>query len=764
MALTTAEKRKQLEALLRARILTQAEFDARVKALEAQAVTAPPLTQNSLRADDRRSPLTTRKSPDAFFKAPYRFVPYDKDMLLFAEPEALAPIDAPKVNGLCAEIVVRWKAEGPLLMGKENEGLVTPMRWSDGGFFIPGATLRGAIRSVCEIIGGGRLAKAHVNLEQAFALRDFTHKAYSNSAEDVAIDAKFPLADLSKVKAGWLKLAPGKAPSAKGVDDAMLKADFEIEPAKAWYRVEAAEIWSAERPQGRARDAMEFTKLSMIDKYAALGLTRRSGGEVAPATYASKRKFQHVGGGGNSAVAGGENLVRPDKAGTIEGCYAFSGKSPSGKRYEYVIDACPDGGSRSIKAELWERFVRSHSQAVKNKLKPDGAWKDIPAMFRADPDLRLPVFYVGDLDDQQPESFAFGVTRLFKAPHTRTLKQVLKESGVSDPVDLEGGAPKVLLKELDMIDALFGYVYEDEASKTGQAKTAPRDVARKGRVAFSPAELVVGNAQVSETIETVMMGPRPSFAPFYLKGNYKDYSAPDGEALTIAGRKRYPVRQPPEVGAQAAFQSVRTRLKDQIEAIKRMNPRGEGPKPDVVTRLQFLLPAAQSGALVFESRIRLFNVTPVELGLVIDAVTLGGKDGLRHAIGRAKPFGAGQMQAEIRKLAVERNIEIGVVNEDGKQAEARMADWTDYREKAFAGRGEAARAYAEMRQVFEACCDPAIGARLDRDKLLDYLRLREQPAGANRPENPYQRLRDWVKPMKNAGMPTAGKGPLLKIG
>jgi CRISPR-associated protein (TIGR03986 family) len=756
MSLTLTQRQNQLKALLNANAITQAEYDRRMAALAQAPAPAAPV-QTGYGGNQPQQQRYTARRPDAseFVRAPYRFVPYDGEALVPAEPEsATGNIHEPKAEGLSAEIVVQWEAEGPLLVGQEGaDGIVTPMRWAQepAGFFIPGSTLRGAIRSVAEIIGCGRLAKAHVNLSQSFALRDFTHKAYSNSREDIgAQDGQFPLADMRKLKAGWLRLKdPNKVPS-RDKDDAMLGGRFEIVSAPGWHRIEVEDIWRLERPRGNARDAKDFTKQTMVQKYSAMGLTRRVNGKEVPSTDTQTREFK--------VVSQQDRIVAPQKGGPIKGHYAFSGKSPSGKKYEYIIEAMK-GGEKALAVEInepiWQRFVRAHSQAVKEKLKPDGAWKDIPAMFRADPDLKLPVFYVGNLETQPEDSFAFGITRLFKVPHSRTLEQVLTASGAADPVQGPFGAKWVDPRQLDIVDALFGFVYEGKEKGADWAQS-PSDVARKGRVAFSAAALVKGRPQITQPVETVMMAPRPSFAPFYLKGTFKDYSAPKDETLTIAGRKRYPVRQAPGVSAQAAFQSVKARLTGQIDAIKAMNPRGEGPGKDVTTRLQFLLPQEPAQNLVFESRIRLHNVTRAELGLVLDAVTLGGKAHLRHAIGRAKPFGAGQMKATVTGLVVEWNAKAGIEHLDAAEQAGLLKVWQDYRD-ARLREAESKRktpkevAYDTLRATFEACCNPAVGAKLD----LTYLRLNEQPQGANRPDKPYLRLRDWVKPMKNAADPTA---------
>ena len=52
----------------------------------------------------------------------------------------------------------------------------------------------------------------------------------------------------------------------------------------------------------------------------------------------------------------------------------------------------------------------------------------------------------------------------------------------------------------------------------------------------------------------------------------------------------------------------------------------------------------------FSSRIRLHNVTAEEIGLVLYALGHGGdpKKPYRHQIGRAKPYGAGEVARRLR--------------------------------------------------------------------------------------------------------------------
>src|SRR5687768_5892656 len=112
-------------------------------------------------------------------------------------------------------------------------------------------------------------------------------------------------------------------------------------------------------------------------------------------------------------------------AGANRGTLVFANKLPGRdgkKKFEYVFYA-PAGEPVALKAGVVETFERLYSKPSKNQPAPDGSWKDLKPTFEAG--ARLPVFYVGDLDIQD-ERFFFGLTRLFKVPHERSVRQLLE--------------------------------------------------------------------------------------------------------------------------------------------------------------------------------------------------------------------------------------------------------------------------------------------------------------------------------------------------
>ncbi|MGL4438788.1 MAG: hypothetical protein ACRCUE_05915, partial [Bosea sp. (in: a-proteobacteria)] len=619
-----------LQALKNAGGMTEDEFNLKVAALRGQSSLTPPPQQSGGNRKPQGGGGRSKRptyNPD-LATAPYRFVPYEKNNILLAEQAAMEPIDEPKDNGLSAEITLLWTAETPILIGKQDkqdnqdkpaEGqskmtVVTPLKLVDEearSYILPGSSLRGMVRSVAEIIGGARLWP--VQGDRLFGLRDFTHESYASNA------TRYPLSDVRQLKAGWLT----RGKDEKGND--------------IWWLAPVGE-WFVFEPD----DATNFTTKKLRQKYQDADMIRRGDIDFSDET---RKRFSLAG------ERYGKKLVRMESNGDIGGHRVFSGRAPSGKKLEYVFSDAAPGGPHLLKPESWKRFMRLHADEVDGRLKPRDSLAEVMKTLKAGG--RAPVFFVGVPESQEPETFAMGLTRLFKVPHAWTFEQVLENSGAGQP-KVEGDAEKgYYLAEKSMIDMLFGHVYEpDGEAPELRGRQSPAGLARKGRISFS-----LGMIQNPEDVadiaaqETIMMGPRPSFAPFYLKGGIKDYSSAD--TPVIAGRKRYPAQYP--AGEVDVLADIRVRLKGQIDAFVDANKRREQPKPDVKTSLKFL--AAKPGKqLRFESRVRLFNVTPAELGLALSALTLGGKhDRLRHMIGRAKPFGAGQLKLEIKALALAEN-------------------------------------------------------------------------------------------------------------
>lgn len=185
--------------------------------------------------------------------------------------------------------------------------------------------------------------------------------------------------------------------------------------------------------------------------------------------------------------------------------------------------------------------------------------------------------------------------------------------------------------EADMVEALFGYAFEAGTFDPGDYSPAPNSVARKGRIFFSSAFTDKDAFKPSPDLETVMLGPKGLEAEkrYVVGGHTKNPNA------RLAGRKRFVPR----------FKSPSHALRDNpdspFHALSNVTNRGG----DTVSKLQLLEPRDNTSE--FSSRIRLRGVTLVEMGALLWALTLGNRPELRHMIGRAKGFGAGQMRARV---------------------------------------------------------------------------------------------------------------------
>lgn len=539
--------------------------------------------------------------PDpALLRAPYRFA-YLPQAVARPDPTVRAALDIkapseaegwgaratlhsrPLQGGLSGELEIKWRAESPLLVGQtRKEGDVDvdePVVLANNDYWIPGASIKGLVRACAEIAGYGRLTRA--NLDHVFAFRDFSKAEYSRAIGDV--------------RGGWLWRENGR---------------YFIQDAGAPLKV-SIESLIAQCGDPRITRFHWLRHRTSIQRYELMGDKRPAKKALEPRT----RRFRATGNG----------HVTPDRHGTIEGCLVLANNQPTlnegniegrgVKRYEHVFTVRPERGAKRVEVPVraLRRFELVNTRPGKRSARePVGTWKVLEPLLDGGP---IPVFYTGELNSEVAD-INFGVTRAFKIAHKQCVGDALVRAG-HQPL----AAP-------DMVEALFGYVWETDK---------PRDVtnALKSRLRFSGARIGAASARVTANIETVMMGSRASFAPFYLAGE-KNWSS---EAALPAGRKRYPPR------SQATLDAVRARLKQQLAM-----GGGEATR----TRLKLLTDAEGTAGPEFTSRIRFHNVTSVEFGLLLFALTHGGHLGranpYRHAIGRAKPFGAGKIRVEAIKM------------------------------------------------------------------------------------------------------------------
>lgn len=585
--------------------------------------------------------------------APFRFVALPD---LVAMPEHPGhPIDVPLQGGVSADITVDWAAESPLLIGQstpigqhgEGGSLVEPMALPKADpdetaetFIIPGASLRGMIRAATEIVALGRLG--FTNLHHRYGLRDFNHKVYGEVS---------PVSKADQVMAGWLEV--DREPEQPQDPD---NPHWFIRPlGKRWAHIEIG-MMGPFLPGGHANRQTWIMK-SLEDKYRVLKMAEYGGEETAgylfdfeghPVTVTAPWDDQFQARDGTPVR---RTMTQPGSE--REGIMVVSDAvtSPnSNKKLEYVFFDEPSAERIKLDPIVVEDLRRLYSTRSSNKPEPDGTYAKLLPTLRAG--RRVPVFYVGDPNNQIASRFFLGFTRLLKVPHRRSIQSVLASAHPNHvpPQPSDTYDP-------DFVENLFGYVVElEETKKNGRQQ--PEAVARRGRVAFSMATLSEQTpARKTANIPTVMMAPRASFAPFYLMthnpGDPLDYSS--DRPVGLAGRKRYLPRVSADGRGTAARDCVTGAIAEDYRHLlqeERRENRDHNTKLD--SHLHFLVPEDGRTDLMFRSRIRLHNVTPAELGAVLFALTHGGDPDkpYRHMIGRGKPYGAGQLRVHAARLAV----------------------------------------------------------------------------------------------------------------
>ena len=537
-------------------------------------------------------------------RAGYRFVPFGDRIVAPPVPLEVLGLDTPCPGGsVSGTLEVTWRAETPVCIGVAGEGSSVEPFEIDGRGCIPGASLRGMLRSVMEIAGFCNLGP--INDHRHFGFRDFTDA--DNYRQRVQADA---------IKAGWLIHEDGDWILTEAAHHGALHpVDFASVLSRIGNPV-SADAWR-EMDIHAKRDLLASSNPNLLrsvrfergDQY--YGDVHR--GRFAPeGQTAGLLGYLVVGGAATDRTANRTNevFVGPP-AGSLGG-------RPLGR---HVLDE-----------RFMDLFHRINANPGRDHPEPTGAWRywlgqkapnaglltpmpadhapingcglpGIPVFFCGDPrEARQRSADDCDYDTYDPKtgSFVMGLSRVIKIPY---------REGVSDVAGRlfgsEGRYRSPKLREgFDLARAIFGWL--DEAEDEDREADA-----LAGRVAVSPA-FSAPNPHRSGPTTFVLGPPRESFHHFYLDGDYHGGGKP-------VGRKRYPARSNP-------------------------NPPANLPNDNPATQSSVTFHAADT---VYSGRIRVHNLHPVELPALVWCLTFGEIGGpWRHAIGRAKGFGYGRLRLD----------------------------------------------------------------------------------------------------------------------
>lgn len=231
----------------------------------------------------------------------------------------------------------------------------------------------------------------------------------------------------------------------------------------------------------------------------------------------------------------------------------------------------------------------------------------------------IPVFYLAD-ENGEPNSF--GLAQMYRLPYKHSIK---KAAGFSSKDHNDE-------RKMDLPECIFGEINKDSYSL-------------RGRVQFEDAT-AEGKVSLASTVSKVLNGPKPSYYPTYIEQNAgnKYYSTLMDENVHLRGWKRYPVHS-------KADKSDDSQASDKLKT--RYTPLAEGS--------------------VFEGKIHFHNLKPEELGALLWAITWNNKKELSHSIGMGKPYGFGQIKAEIKLLSY---LENSIISNDYAKADAeKISTW-----------------------------------------------------------------------------------------
>jgi CRISPR-associated protein (TIGR03986 family) len=502
-------------------------------------------------------------------------------------------------------------AKTPLLVGAERQPLqgggsqVRFWQLPDGTKAIPGASLRGLIRSVVEIAGFGRATFID---ERRYGLRDLYNREFYTRRMTSGNGHGEPIR--YRMKAGWLRGGRGSA--------------AEITPCE-WAKVHVSDLISI----SGTTPARWEPRQSAPERYRVWGASPLGQTLLVDDV---EQDYTHTAGTicyrRAGSMAGGATGTAPTTRRT--GTIVLTGKPAAGsltqprkKKYEFFFYDSTPARSPVSATHLWKDFELIHEEQLGaaggtgNRAWPD-YWK--PRFRAGNP---VPVFYI----EEGGRITSFGLASMFRMAHELTTHDLLANAS---PDHLKPGVE-------DFAHLLFG--------RAADRETASGAAGRRGRVAFEPARLTKTMPEIDAT-DAILASPRPQFYPAYVKqvadggatqtaayasyGSLPQNRAPHRRRPELAGRKRYPVRAWPP----ASFGTGEAQMTTQLH------------------------PLAAGSA--FAGRVRFHNLKPAELGALVWALRLwapcwGQRSDLRHALGMGKPYGFGAAEIAITGARIEAN-------------------------------------------------------------------------------------------------------------
>lgn len=436
-------------------------------------------------------------------RAPYNFVPVS-DEVFFPEWAKSLSQDVPFSDGVNGTITLRIIAKSPVFVRnghtKEDKEMSTSTyrsfsKTSDGKYFIPGTSIKGAVRSVLEIMSFGKI---RLDKNRKFAQREWDN--------DNLYDLKRKQKEFN---CGWLKWDK--------------TTGYYIENCGSPYRIAHTKLDQYFETQGAGCDLFK-NKFSAGSSFNLNNEVEYNGQEYDPKTasykYALtdgiKLKGLRFKKDADYAKKYKETRVEVSDVG-FEGDIVFTGQ-PNQWKFPRPTTSADDNAGK------FYDFVFKRKQRRDIKLLSDEEFKKYESIYSKSVDWKLwvskitrsgmPVFF---RLKEQGEICDWGLAFLYKLPYEKTPYETLPSSHRSNNYDLA--------------DCMFG--------------TTDKENPIKGRVSFGHAFCIEQHPRIVENVRLVLSSPKASYYPTYVKQTGRNGIADAYETYndgSISGWKRYPIR------------------------------------------------------------------------------------------------------------------------------------------------------------------------------------------------------------------------------
>jgi len=430
-----------------------------------------------------------------FIKAPYNFVPVS-ETVVFPEWGNAVSHDIPFANSESGNIKVKITAESPIFVRNgqaQKDDSVGVFSQHQNRFFIPGSSIKGAIRNVLEIM---TFSKMNVN-NQKYSVRDFQNRNL------------YKIPEISKQsQAGWLSYNNGKYTleecgtagriSHKEIDN------FYSTNYRRFFLENGGFQGSNSQHKSATFKYQKFGENNLVNTFEQVYLEEDNPVDA--------RKFFKV--SSTSNLKG--TIVFTGQAGPRK---EQKGKKANGKIYEFVfftpknMITIAENDNNDPNKEVIKNFKFAMYEHESSSWSDDWKWR---RRQLADGE-KIPVFY---RKDKNGEIKDMGLSYLYKITYDNSV------------TDLLSNGHKETASKPDFAETIFGYINNE--------------VGLKGRVHFSHAFNTNNAIELPQTTD-VLSSPKASYYPTYIRQDIRNGKV-NGEYQTfmnknakLAGWKKYPV-------------------------------------------------------------------------------------------------------------------------------------------------------------------------------------------------------------------------------